>query len=145
MEHYVLGFIFDQSKKRVLLVKKNRPDWQAGRWNGIGGKIDPLDASPLAAMERENMEEIGVPYDWEHCVTFICPGGTVFVFTNSDFLGDDISFNQIEDEKLRVWRVDVIDQLNVMNNLKRLIPVCLSTLQFPLVVHDMKKEVTNEK
>jgi len=105
----------------------------AGHWNGIGGKIEQDDKNSLDAMEREALEETGVPYDFEHCITFVCPGGTVFVFTNLDFLGDDISFSQKEDEQLKVWPLNKLPE-NMMANLRWIIPVCLSTIQFPLIV-----------
>lgn len=55
---YVLGFMFNEAKTHVLLVKKNRPAWQAGLLNGIGSKIEPGE-QPLEAMEREFQEETG--------------------------------------------------------------------------------------
>ena len=33
---YVLGFYFDAAFKQVVLMKKNRPAWQAGLHNGVG-------------------------------------------------------------------------------------------------------------
>ena len=45
-KHYVLGFIFNRQKDNVLLVEKKRPEWQKGKWNGIGGKIKENE-SPL--------------------------------------------------------------------------------------------------
>ena len=36
----------------VVLTHKNRPAWQAGKLNGVGGKIELLE-SPVAAMVRE--------------------------------------------------------------------------------------------
>lgn len=53
---YVLGFMFDHEEKHVLLIWKNRPKWQAGKLNGIGGKIEAGE-TPLQAMEREFTEE----------------------------------------------------------------------------------------
>jgi hypothetical protein len=53
---FVLGFVFDFEAKKVLLVLKNRPDWQTGLLNGLGGKIE-ADETPLEAMEREFKEE----------------------------------------------------------------------------------------
>ena len=135
MKHYVLGFIFNKAGKEVLLVEKKRPEWQAGHWNGIGGKIEDDDKNPLEAMEREVIEETGFPYNFEHVLTYICPGGTVFIFTNLDFLGDDISFSQIEDEQLKVWKVYNLPN-EIMANLKWIIPICLSTIQFPIAIID---------
>lgn len=53
---YVLGLLFSEDASRVLLVWKNRPAWQNGKLNGIGGKIEPGE-TPLQAMDREFVEE----------------------------------------------------------------------------------------
>jgi 8-oxo-dGTP diphosphatase len=37
---YVLGFLFDPSQKDVVLIKKLKPEWQKGKLNGVGGKIE---------------------------------------------------------------------------------------------------------
>jgi 8-oxo-dGTP diphosphatase len=58
MKHYVLGFAFDKDR-RLALIKKQRPDWQKGRWNGIGGHIEENETS-RGAMSREFFEETGV-------------------------------------------------------------------------------------
>lgn len=57
---YVIGFAFDESRERVVLIEKDRPEWQAGKHNGVGGKIETYDESPVAAMVREFKEETGV-------------------------------------------------------------------------------------
>lgn len=63
---YVTGYMFDiNDPDRILMVKKNRPDWQAGKHNGIGGKIE-LCETPIDAMIREFQEETGlVTVDWQ--------------------------------------------------------------------------------
>ena len=38
-KNYVMGLIYDDIG-RVLLIKKNRPKHQVGKWNGVGGKIE---------------------------------------------------------------------------------------------------------
>ena len=58
MDRYVVGFLFDD-KGYVALIRKNRPEWQRGRLNGIGGHIEDGE-SPEAAMSREFTEEAGV-------------------------------------------------------------------------------------
>jgi 8-oxo-dGTP diphosphatase len=55
---YVAGFLFDPLFESVSLIRKNRPKWQAGLLNGIGGHIDG-DETALAAMFREFKEETG--------------------------------------------------------------------------------------
>ena len=58
MLEMVVGFLFDAEYKNVMLVKKNRPPWQDGKINGVGGKIEK-DEAPLMAMHREFFEETG--------------------------------------------------------------------------------------
>lgn len=59
------GFFFDPGRTSVWLIRKARPAWQAGRLNGIGGKIEAGE-SPHDAMVREFEEEAGLRIDaWE--------------------------------------------------------------------------------
>ncbi len=65
---YVLGFMFSEDRRYVALIEKNRPTWQAGLLNGVGGHIEDDDDGPGTAMAREFREETGVqtdPGDWE--------------------------------------------------------------------------------
>ena len=61
--NYVVGFVFEKNPVtavwEVLLIRKTRPSWQAGLLNGVGGKIELLEASS-EAMVREFQEETGV-------------------------------------------------------------------------------------
>ena len=64
---YVVGFMFNIDRTRVALIRKQRPDWQRGRLNGIGGHIE-LDETAWQAMVREFREETGYESfesDWE--------------------------------------------------------------------------------
>jgi hypothetical protein len=38
MQEYVLGFMFDVPAEQVLLIKKAKPDWQAGKLNGVNAE-----------------------------------------------------------------------------------------------------------
>ena len=140
MKHYVLGFVFNYTLNKVLLIRKERPAWQYGYWNGIGGKIKEIDNSPLEAMNRESKEEIGMRLNWEHCITFVCSGGTILVYKAIDHLNcgyeeycNEIHFKQIEDEKLAVWRLDSLPDKKD-RELDWIIPVLLSAIQFPITV-----------
>jgi 8-oxo-dGTP pyrophosphatase MutT (NUDIX family) len=50
-EHMVLGFVFNRDFSEVALILRNRPKWQAGHYNGIGGHIEdgenPYDAMAI--------------------------------------------------------------------------------------------------
>lgn len=68
MKTFTLGFVFNTTMKRVALIEKRRPDWQAGKHNGIGGKIEPGEKS-IACMVRELAEESGMASkepDWTY-------------------------------------------------------------------------------
>ncbi len=54
---YVVGFAF--SGGFVLLILKDHPEWMAGNYCGVGGKIEDGE-TPLDAMIREFKEETGV-------------------------------------------------------------------------------------
>lgn len=132
-KHYVLGLVFNDTKTRILLIEKLRPDWQKGRWNGIGGKIEEGE-TPSEAMLRESREETGHEYDFLHRITFTCPGGTVYVFIAKT--PREIQFDQIEDEKLKVWGLWELPH-GLMANIKWIIPLCLANVRFPVMIDQL--------
>lgn len=74
MKKYVAGLMFSENAGSLALVVKNKPNWQKGLLNGIGGKIEESDfelgsiyTDSQKAMSREFNEETGVntePKDW---------------------------------------------------------------------------------
>lgn len=60
-KEYVVGFMFDPDYENVVLIEKKRPVWQAGKLNGVGGKIEKGE-TPKQAMRREFYEETDVDY-----------------------------------------------------------------------------------
>ena len=69
VQEYVCGFLFSEDRARVLLIRKRRPAWQAGKLNGLGGKVEPGEDAP-DAMRREFREEAGVDVaSWQHVLT----------------------------------------------------------------------------
>lgn len=59
VKRYVVGFMMNSSLDFVALIRKERPEWQAGKLNGIGGKVEEGE-NPYDAMYREFREETGV-------------------------------------------------------------------------------------
>ncbi len=62
MNKYVLGFAFlndEINGHSTAVILKKRPDWQAGKYNGIGGHLK-LGEPGHEAMTREFLEETGV-------------------------------------------------------------------------------------
>ncbi|WP_423800994.1 NUDIX domain-containing protein [Neobacillus sp. SAB-20_R2A] len=58
MKHYVVGFAFNHTMDRVLMLKRNKPPYQY-LYNGVGGKIE-IGEEPQHAMFRELQEETGL-------------------------------------------------------------------------------------
>lgn len=54
---YTLGFIRSETD-HVLFLNRQKAPWM-GRWNGVGGKLDP-DESPYECIVRETYEETGL-------------------------------------------------------------------------------------
>ena len=138
MKHYVLGLVLDKYKTEILLIKKEKPLWMKEHWNGIGGKIEENETS-LQAMHRECSEETGFDYDFEHTITFICPGGTVFVFMTTT---THIDYIQKEEELLKIWDMNKLPKL-LMDNLNWIIPLSMSTVQKPIILQQNNLGVTN--
>jgi 8-oxo-dGTP diphosphatase len=123
MIFYVLGFAFYGDE--VLLIRKNRPLWQQGKLNGIGGKIEEIDANPWAAMQREFKEECGLTVsDWKHYVTLGDVDGSAWkmvVFTTE--LNDIHSLHSATDEVVGLYSVEdiITSKEEIMSNLPWLI------------------------
>ena len=77
---YVAGFLFAAGGSRVALVRKARPEWQAGKLNAIGGHIEPGE-TPHEAMVREFEEETRVRVEeWDHVATLRGEGFAVWFY-----------------------------------------------------------------
>lgn len=119
---YVVGFVFDPSWQRVLLIRKKRPDWQAGKLNGIGGEIE-RNETPSAAMTRECMEECGllIPHkEWTLYVSLQDRRGwwIDFFYAVRDAIGDAQSTT---DEDVEVVPTESLN--GCITNLRWLIPM----------------------
>lgn len=80
MQKYVLGFCFSEDRSKVALIKKNKPEWQNGKLNGIGGKVEG-DELFINAMRREFEEETGMyVHDWKEFATLKGTGSEVQCF-----------------------------------------------------------------
>ncbi|MEK7570874.1 MAG: NUDIX domain-containing protein [Patescibacteria group bacterium] len=126
---YVLGFVFDASLQQVLLIHKNRPDWQKGRVNGLGGKIEK-DETPLQAMSRELAEESNllVAQDaWMTVGEMSFMGGEVFVFT-VQYKGELKDAATVTDEVVRWYPKDLLPE-NINTNLNWLVPLCINKIK----------------
>jgi 8-oxo-dGTP diphosphatase len=131
MKQYVLGFAFDKYGSRVVLIKKKRPEWQAGRWNGICGHVEK-DESPSIAMSREFEEETGVVlpfYEWKlRGIMFAHNEWLCSVFTYVEKIDSNIleMCRTTTDEEVRFISIDIIRlaRHRFIENISALIELC---------------------
>lgn len=107
MEAYVVGFITDN--KRVLLMSKNRPKWQEGLFNGIGGKVEKNE-SPLDAMIREAKEESGLDIqEWNFLEEVAFKNGVKLYIYSAHISNIEIEkYESLTDEKLTLHNKDAL-------------------------------------
>jgi 8-oxo-dGTP diphosphatase len=142
--NYVCGFLFDCEAGRVALIKKNKPDFQAGKLNGIGGKVESHEA-PLEAMVREFREETGACIaNWSrYCTLNVAKGpATIDFFVSTS--GEGVELQTTTDEKvgwysLRDSMTGWLAQPH-MRNLDWLIPLALEHLDNHKLAHVLSEK-----
>ena len=106
MKNYVVGFMFDESGENIVLIKKNKPDWQKGKFNGVGGKIE-IEEKPKDAMIREFKEETGVVYhNWDNFLTIQYNDCIVYFFKAFDQKAFSYADTTEEEE---IWKFAIND------------------------------------
>jgi 8-oxo-dGTP diphosphatase len=121
-QHYVCGFLFSPDRARVLLIRKNRPAWQTGKLNGVGGKIEAFDPNPLAAIRREFREEAGLDIaEWQEILTLSAADWHTHFYRA---FGDIDSARAITDEKLEIHPTRELPR-ETIPNLHWMIPLML--------------------
>jgi 8-oxo-dGTP pyrophosphatase MutT (NUDIX family) len=137
IQEYVCGFLFfydtgqqsfeyimspEKANRKVLLILKDRPAWQAGKYNGIGGKIE-LGEKPIEAMTRECFEESGLKIkDWQQYAIMEGPGYRVYFF--KAFQDSIEKWQQRTTEALAAFPSDKLPP-NLINSNRYLIPLAL--------------------
>lgn len=135
MKHYVLGFAFTPTfGDEVVLIRKLKPEWQAGKLNGVGGSIEEGE-SPSQAMAREFEEEAGLvtdPQRWRSFATMRGADWEVFCFetTLKHYEYDDLESKTAE--KLVMRRViDLPFDEDVIANIPVLVAAALINPEEP--------------
>jgi 8-oxo-dGTP diphosphatase len=139
MTAYVLGFRFKglpvMGAAEVALIEKTKPHWQAGKLNGIGGKIevsdleqvrDSLAHSYQIAMAREFREETGLdtkPQEWRKFGTLHHGDNCVFLLVS--FAKWDEALLQTTEEKPMWVPTMLLRMMPIMDNLLWMIPMAL--------------------
>ena len=137
MIRYVAGFLYTPERTHVVLIQKNRPLWMRGRWNGVGGKLEPGESWDECMM-REFREETGVlipPSEWQHAVTIYNEHFECRFFRA--FSAQVAEVDTVEDEVVGVHPLSGVHALHTTNNVQWLVPLLASRgLQFPLSIRD---------
>ncbi len=133
----VVGIAFNESVTRVLLIEKQRPKWQQGYLNGVGGKVEPGETRERA-MAREFEEETGIklePEDWTHCLTYAGPDFEVTFYRI--FLPDEMfdSAKTTTDEVVIPYTLDAVPRVRTIYNLQWIIPLMMDPhVSWPITV-----------
>lgn len=121
---YVLGFFFSPDLSKVVLIKKAKPVWQAGKLNGVGGKIEDTDKTSHDAIEREFFEETDLyvtAADWRLFATLRFGDAEVDCFAAS---GPEISqVRTVTEETVDVYDLPLWGEHYFLPNLSWLIPM----------------------
>lgn len=123
MIEYVVGFLTDPFGN-VVLIEKNKPLWQAGLLNGVGGKIEK-DEVPEAAMEREFEEETGLKIKgWLNYALLTSPEADIYVYKAVTSAEELRRVRSTTDEKVYIHSVYDLPG-NVLNNVPWLLAAAL--------------------
>ena len=119
---YVLALLFSPDRRHVVLMRKSRPAWQAGRVNALGGKLAPGE-SPLDAARREVHEEAGVDVSsWEEFLVWDDPVYRM----HAVWAFDDAAHRARTAEDQEVFLADVAAlPAELIDNLRWLVPLAL--------------------
>jgi 8-oxo-dGTP diphosphatase len=113
--------------ENVLLIHKNRPDWQKGKLNGPGGKLEENE-TPHECVSREINEETTLaisPEKWTLVAELFAPEWNVKFFGTVHASPTDAKTTT--DEKVEWISVKKLPE-NVIPNLQWLIPLCKNKL-----------------
>lgn len=125
---YVVGFAFTSDRLDVALIRKNKPNWQRGLLNGIGGKVEEGEAYS-ESMVREFREETGVEIPaklWKRFATLRGPDYVVACYHYAGTLTCNVK--TLTEEPVSLYNVHYLPT-NVILNLRYLIPLALDTQQ----------------
>ena len=130
MIHYALGFAFNVGLTQVALIEKLKPDWQKGKLNGIGGKVNNFENYNLA-MVREFEEETGVKTqegEWRARGVIYRPNDLkCSVYSTVLPLDRFLSIRTMEAEKVCLFPLDELYRYRyrLIDNLLGLVGLCM--------------------
>jgi len=110
-------------------MHKNRPDWQMGKVNGVGGKIEANEES-TDCIVREVQEETGVQTQVENWAYFGEIHGKkwrVDLYAMLYFEATD-NFTSTTDEKIEWFNINDLPD-NILDNLNWIIPMAINKIK----------------
>ena len=125
MKQYVLGFMFSPDLSAVVMVIKERPDWQKGLFNGIGGHIEGGECAK-EAMVREFQEETGlltVGAQWWNFITMRYPLATIECYCATDRFFASVASKT--DECICIMSVANVGLIKTIDNVPHLVELAL--------------------
>ncbi len=139
MTEMVVGFLFNDClghTNKVMLIEKNRPEWQINKVNGIGGHIEPME-SPEQAMIREFKEETSYTIaDFKNFAIINGSGWRVYFFYALNKAALILPEHNPTDEKVIIADINNLPN-NIIPNLRWLIPMALDPdLLRPVIIYD---------
>jgi 8-oxo-dGTP diphosphatase len=131
MKKYVLTFLFTPDYKDVWLIEKQKPEWQKGSLNGIGGKMEEGEF-PFTSAIREVKEESGLDISREN-IEYL---GEMYRINNNEhdfiihiFTGTtDKELETVEEEEIKKIPVSDVKNYKHIDNVPMLIESCLFLL-----------------
>lgn len=130
MIKYTTGFAFDKKLENVLLIRKNRPEWQKGKLNGLGGLIEH-DEIPILSLIREFEEECGIKtnvYMWTHISTIY---GDVWCVDFFSCICDITKATKTTDENIEIIPINQLYKHSCVNSISWLIPLAIYWMSNP--------------
>ena len=125
IKEYVVTFLFTLNMNRIWLIEKQKPDWQKGCLNGIGGKVEKGEL-PLAAAIRELKEEAGIDKMnlWELGYMFGTNNDStefkVWIYTGIT----DLELKTMEEEQVSLKYINEVKTYKCIENVPMLIEAC---------------------
>lgn len=129
--NHALGLMFNSNLSKVVLIKKSRPAWQAGRLNGVGGHVESGESS-IETMVREFQEETGVVTYHTDWTQFAVLRSGEMLFSVDVFYARSyrtLSVKAMTDEEVFVEDVNLLKSSSVVESLTWLVPLAIAKLR----------------
>jgi 8-oxo-dGTP diphosphatase len=135
---YVLALLFTANRRQVVLMRRMRPLWQAGRVNALGGRL-VIGESPGDAARREVREESGVDVkEWTEVLVWDDAEYRMHVMRAVSALAS--TARTMEDQEVFLADVESLPA-NVIDNLRWLVPLALDAdVALPVAVRSAAAE-----